>query len=190
MSYPNLAPDQLIRALHLQPLAGEGGLFVQTYRSTETISEEALPERYAGRDPRDPKPFGTAIFYLLTAVPGSFSALHRLPTDEIWHFYLGDPLEMTLLFPGGSSRQVILGQDVLNGQFLQFTVPRGVWQGARVAPQAAGLPQSAGTIRAAFSLLGTTMAPGFTPDDFEIGDRDTLLAEYPHERERILVLTR
>ncbi len=165
---------QLIRALDLQPLAGEGGLFHEMYRSVESIPAGALPERYS----QEEKPFGTAILYLLTEAPDSFSTLHRLLTDEIWHFYLGDPLELTLLLPGGQAEHITLGQDVLNGQRVQFTVPRGTWMGARLA--AGGQ----------FALLGTTMAPGFTPCDFQLGGRDQLLAEYPAEREQILALTR
>jgi uncharacterized protein len=108
----------------------------------------------------------------------AFSAFHRLPTDEVYHFYLGDPLEMTLLFPDGSSQQVILGQDLLGGQRIQFAVPRSVWQGSRLLPGGR------------FALVGTTMAPGFTNPDYEHGDRTILLAQYPDQREHILALTR
>jgi len=166
--------QELIRLLNLQPLPNEGGLFRQVYCSQDRIAGEALPERY----PRKEKPFGTAILYLLTSDPDSFSAFHRLPTDETWHFYLGDPLEMTLLYPDGSSRQVILGQDLFNGQHVQYTVPRGVWQGTRL--RAGGR----------FALAGTTMAPGFTDEDYEAEGAAGLLAVYPHERERILALCR
>lgn len=171
---PNLDIQQIIRALNLQPLPVEGGLFYQTYLSPETIPPGALPERYAGQE----KPFGTAIFYLLTADPDSFSAFHRLATDEIFHFYLGDPLQITLLYPDGSSRRILLGQDILNGQQVQFTVPRGVWQGTRLVPGGR------------YALMGSTMAPGYTDSDYENGLRADLLARYPHEHDAILVLTR
>lgn len=169
-------PDvqQIIHALDLQPLSMEGGLYRESYRSPESIPAGALPERYG----RESKPFGTAIFYLLTGHPDSFSVLHRLPTDETYHFYLGDPVEMTLLYPDGTSMQVILGQDLLAGQRVQYTVPHGVWQGSRLAPGGR------------FALLGTTMAPGFTPTDFEPGSRGALLEGYPSQHERILALTR
>lgn len=171
---PELDVQQIIHALDLQPLSMEGGLYRESYRSSEIIPAGALPERYA----RVSKPFGTAIFYLLTDHADSFSALHRLPTDETYHFYLGDPLEMTLLYPNGSAAQIVLGQDLMHGQQVQFTVPQGVWQGSRIAPGGR------------FALLGTTMAPGFTPTDFEAGDRAALLERYPAQRERILALTR
>jgi uncharacterized protein len=165
--------DQIIHALDLQPLAAEGGLYRQTWKSPQQLPAGNLPPASGGE-----KPLGTAIFYLLTGQADSFSALHRLPVDEIWHFYLGDPLEMTLLYPDGSSRQVILGQDVLHEQQVQFTAPGQVWQGTRLMPGGR------------FALVGTTMCPGFTPEDYEGGRRADLLAQYPHERERILALTR
>lgn len=165
--------EQIIQLLNLKPLPKEGGLYAETYRSADVLSDAALPARYPGAE----KPCSTAIYYLLTANPPTFSALHRLPTDEVYHFYLGDPLEMTLLYPDGSHRVVILGQDLLAGQHVQFVVPAGVWQGSRVA--AGG----------AYSLVGTTMAPGYTQDDYEHGDRAELLAEYPGARDHILALS-
>lgn len=194
---------EVIQFFDLQPLPVEGGLFRQTYRAAEEISPAALPGRYAGQpgetqgsaagEAQDASshPIATAIFYLLTSLPAenapgnlapgnlaSFSAFHRLRSDEIFHFYLGDPLELTLLYPDGASRQVILGQDIFHGQQLQFVVPHGVWQGTRLV--------SGGR----FALIGTTMAPGYTDADYEHGERASLLAQYPHERERILALTR
>lgn len=165
---------QIIDLLGLRPLPAEGGLFIQSYCSSESIPPEALPGRY----PPHPKPFGTAIYYLLTNEPDSFSALHRLPTDEVFHFYLGDPVETLLLFPDGSSRIFILGPDLLAGQRPQLVVPQGVWQGSRLLPGGE------------YALLGSTMAPGFTEDDYEGGKRDVLINLYPHEAERIRQLTR
>ncbi len=180
----DLDVEKLIDLYRLQRLPVEGGLYRQTYRSQEEIPSSALPGRYREQDEENisPKPFSTAILYLLSSQlaggADSFSALHRLPTDEIYHFYLGDPLEMTLLYPDGSSRQVMLGQDVFSGQQVQFVAPRGVWQGARLV--AGGR----------FALVGTTMAPGYTNADYEPGDRELLLSQYPQEGERILALTR
>lgn len=165
--------EQIIQLLNLKPLPNEGGLYAETYRSADVLSGAALPGRY----PHKEKSCSTAIYYLLTTNPPTFSALHRLPTDEIYHFYLGDPLEMTLLYPDGSHRVVTLGQDLLAGQQVQFVVPAGVWQGSRVA--AGGL----------YSLVGTTMAPGYTQDDYEHGDRAALLEQYPGARAQILALS-
>ena len=118
---------QLVDYFHLKPLADEGGLFTQTYRSAQMIPQSALPARYASH-----RPCGTAILYLLSAAAQSFSAVHRLLSDEIYHFYLGDPVEMLLLYPEGGSETIILGADVLAGQKVQFVVPAGVWQGSHL----------------------------------------------------------
>jgi predicted cupin superfamily sugar epimerase len=166
-------PKELIARLGLVPLPVEGGLFRQTYLADETLSATALPARY-GR----PKPLSTAIYYLLTAEADSFSAMHRLPTEEVYHFYLGDPVEMLLLHPDGRSEEVRLGPDVLGGERVQFVVPRGVWQGSRLRPGGA------------FALLGTTMAPGFDPADYEGGDRHRLVDAYPAAAALIRALTR
>lgn len=167
-----LTSQQIIEQLGLEPLPVEGGLFKQTYCSPETISREHLPERY-----QVDKPFGTVIYYLLTAEADSFSALHKLPTDEVYHFYLGDPVELLQLHPDGTSERVILGQDLLAGQKVQHLVPRGVWQGSHLIP--------GGT----FALLGTTMAPGYTPEDYVGGDAEELTGQYPDQAELIGQLT-
>jgi predicted cupin superfamily sugar epimerase len=120
-----LTADQIKTLFNLKPHPEEGGFFVETYRSTETLSRELLPNRYKGD-----RSFSTAIYYLLT--PGTFSTIHRLRSDEVFHFYLGDPVEMLQLWPDGSGRILILGSDILNGMEPQVIVPRGVWQGARL----------------------------------------------------------
>jgi hypothetical protein len=160
----------LIETLRLQPLPGEGGFYRETYRSSERVAATALPERY-----RADKEFGTAIYYLLT--PETTSALHRLPTDEVFHFYLGDPVLMLQLFPGGAGERIILGPDVLSGQVVQCVVPKFVWQGATLV--AGG----------GFALMGTTMAPAFDFADFELGNRAELLAQYREHAELINRLT-
>lgn len=162
--------DQIIKLLDLQPLPIEGGMFRLTYISSERYSDPS-------RSPQI-KALSTAIYYLLTAGPDSFSALHRLPTDEVWHFYLGDTVEMMLLAPDGRDEIVHLGPDLLAGQRVQYVVPAGVWQGARLA--AGG----------DFALMGTTMAPGFIESDYEGGERAALVAAYPDQAERIHDLTR
>src|SRR5712692_6943771 len=173
MNPKSLTAKQLIAHLGLQPLPVEGGYYRQTYRSDETLQREALPVRY-----RSSKAFGTAIYYLLTSAPESFSALHTLPSEEIFHFYLGDAVEMLLLFPDGRSERMVLGHDVLRGERVQFVVPRGVWQGSRLI--AGGR----------FALLGTTLAPGFDATDYVGGDREDLLRRYPAQAELIRPLTR
>jgi predicted cupin superfamily sugar epimerase len=165
--------DQVISCLNLRPLPVEGGLFRQTYIASETIPVSALPQRYP-----DSRPFGSAIYYLLTDEPDSFSELHRLPTDEIYHFYLGDPVEMLLLFPEGKGKRILLGQDLLSGQIVQQVVPAGTWQASRVL--AGGR----------YALLGTTMAPAFMLSDYTTSNGTALELQYPDYADLIHELTR
>lgn len=162
--------DDIIRLLDLKPLPLEGGYFRETYRSADTLPASLWPGRY-----RADKNAGTAIYYLLT--PDTFSALHRLPTDEVYHFYLGDPVELVQLGPaGGQVRK--LGNDLSAGLQPQLVVPRGAWQGSRLMPGGQ------------FALLGTTMAPGFDFSDYEHGERQLLCQRFPDFREWIERLTR
>ncbi|MCW7947301.1 cupin [Streptomyces hygroscopicus] len=158
-----MTPEDLIAHYGLEPIPREGGRFRQTW---------AGPERPDGR------PEGTAIVALLTAAPDDYSALHRLPADEVWHHYLGDPLELLLLAPDGGTRTAVLGSDVLGGQHVQFTVPAGTWMGGRVAEGGS------------WTLFGCTMAPGFTYGGYEHGDAAELTARYPAEAARIAGLCR
>jgi len=165
--------QEIIERLDLVPLPEEGGLFRQTYVASERLSQKSLPSRYVSD-----KPSSTAIYYLLTSESDSFSAMHKLPTDEVYHFYLGDPVEMLMLFPNGQSEVVQLGQDILGGQLVQHVVPRDVWQGSRLIPGGQ------------FGLMGTTMAPGYTDQDYEGGQADDLCMRYPEQAALIRQLTR
>jgi uncharacterized protein len=157
--------------LKLQPLPVEGGFFAETYRSQSTLSQRSLPSGYSGE-----RALSTAIYYMVT--PDTFSAMHRLKGDEVYHFYLGDPAEMLILKPDGSGETLLMGQDIASGMRLQHVVPGGVWQGSRLVPGGK------------FALLGTTMAPGFDPTDFELGARKELNTRYPAYAKLIAVLTR
>lgn len=173
MDASQLTARELIELLGLEPLAGEGGWFRQTWRSPDQVAAGVLGARY-----RRPALLGTAIYYLVTDAPDGFSALHRLPTDEVYHFYLGDPVEQLLLHPDGRAEWVVLGRDLRNGQRVQHVAPRDVWQATRLV----------GGGR--WALLGTTMAPGFDPTDYEAGRRQELAATYPDVAEAIAALTR
>lgn len=166
-----LSADEVRELLGLKPLLPEGGYFREAYRSAERLAGDALPERYVGA-----RSLSTAIYFLLT--PDTFSALHRLRSTEIYHFYMGDPVQLLTLWPDGSVRTFTLGTDLLRGMRPLVTVPRDVWQGSRL------------TSGGSFALLGTTMCPGFELADYEQGDRATLLAAYPRARDGILALTR
>ncbi|MCA9414960.1 MAG: cupin domain-containing protein [Candidatus Omnitrophica bacterium] len=162
--------EQIIQKLGLEPHPTEGGFFVETYRSEDVLPKEALPGRY----PSD-RNCSTAIYYLLK--PGTFSEMHRLPTDEIFHFYLGDPVTMLQLFPDGSSKTIVIGNDVLSGERPQVVVPKGVWQGTCLSEGGE------------FALLGCTVSPGFDFEDYESGNREKLIREYPDQEEMIARLT-
>jgi len=166
-----LTADEVRKLLKLEALAGEGGLFAEAYRSALRLPKEALPKCYSGD-----RPLATAIYYMLT--PETFSAMHRLKGDEVYHFYLGDPVEMLMLKPDGSAEAILIGQDISAGMRVQHKVCGGTWQGSRLA--AGGK----------FALMGTTMSPGFDPADFELGDRDELSARYPMYAPLIAMLTR
>jgi predicted cupin superfamily sugar epimerase len=165
--------DEIKTALRLKPHPIEGGFFRETYRSSGGIPASALPSDY-GRDAD--RSFGTAIYYLLT--PETFSEFHRLPTEEVFHLYLGGPVRMWQLFPDGATRMVVLGTDILAGQQPQVVVPPGVWQGSYVEP---GAP---------YALLGATMAPGFDYGDYVSGERAMLIECYPEIADEIRRLTR
>lgn len=162
---------EVIEHLGLQPLQGEGGFFRQTWNAPERLTPGVAGVRVE-------KAVGTAIYYLVTDAPDGFSAMHRLSTDEVYHFYLGDPVEQLLLYPDGRSDVLVLGSDLLNGQYVQHIAPRGVWQGTRLRPGGR------------WALLGTTMAPGFDVSDYEAGRRDVLVSAYPSRAELIRTLTR
>jgi predicted cupin superfamily sugar epimerase len=160
----------IINKLGLKPLHAEGGFFFETYRSTDIISKECLPGVYING-----KNAATAIYYLLEGK--SYSHMHQLPTDEIYHYYYGSFLEMLLLYPNGSGEKVILGCDFENNIFPQIIVPRGTWHGSRLVDENG------------FCLLGTTMAPAFDFSDYIHGDRISLINQYPQFEKEICELT-
>ena len=154
-----MTAEEVIALLDLQPHPVEGGFFRETYRSSEVLPHSLLP-RNTG-----PRSLATAIYYLLT--PKTVSALHRLPTDEIFHFYLGDPVRILQLWPDGTVRTLTLGTDLQAGQLPQTVVPGGVWQGSHLVDGGK------------FALLGATMAPGFDYADYAAGKREELKRIWP-----------
>jgi predicted cupin superfamily sugar epimerase len=166
-----MTADEIKKLLNLAPHPCEGGSFIQTWCSKEVIPHAALPARY----PADRRA-GTCIYYLLE--PDTFSEMHRLASDEIFHFYYGDPVEMLQLMPDGSARTVILGNDLARGQRPQLIVPKNLWQGSRLLP--------GGQV----ALLGCTVSPGFDYADYETGRRGSLLRDYSQFPDLIRTLTR
>ena len=116
----------------------------------------------------------TAIYFLMR--PGDFSALHRLSGAELWHHYAGAAVEMLLLEPEGAVHRPVLGDDLAGGQRPIVAVPAGVWMAAGTTGD--------------WSLTGTTMAPAFEPDSFELGDADKLADAYPEAAADIARFTR
>jgi uncharacterized protein len=170
---PRPTAAALIEHFNMARIPQEGPWFVLTYNSADVLARGALPGRYDS-----PRAAGSAIIALVTKT--DFSAMHRLKTDEMWHYYGGDPLEMLILHPNGNGEVVVLGSDVLAGQKLQYVVPRGSWQGAR--------PRGKG--RDSYAIFGDTLAPAFEYSDFEMGYRDELQKAYPHQAALIEQLTR
>lgn len=153
---------ELIDHFGMSPLPVEATFFVSTYRSPTEIDSGG--------------PVGTAMLGLYTDEPPSRSLFHRLAFDEVWHFHLGDAMRLVLLHPDGSSRDVILGPDVLAGQQVQFVIPAGVWQAGELMPGGR------------WALFGCTMAPGFVSNCFEGGRVSHLSATYPDRIDDILRL--
>ena len=195
--------EEIIKLLKLQEHPVEGGYFLETYKSSHTITRENLPPGYKERvapathevtkrysskkksshenkipihSSTDDRSFSTAIYYMLT--PGTFSEMHRLKGDEIFHFYAGSPVEMLQLFPDGSGKKVIIGNNIKQEEQPQVVVPAGVWQGSRLLPGGE------------FALMGTTMAPGFDFSDYQTGNKEELIRRYPHFEELITHLTK
>lgn len=155
----------VIQMLGLEPHPVEGGYFRRTYTSRGTLDL-----------PRGTRAQGSAIYYLLEA--GTFSEMHVLDSDEIFHFYLGDSVEMLQLLPDGRSALFILGPDLAAGQHVQLVVPAGTWQGTRLMGN--------GTM----ALLGCTVTPGFDFADYRNATAEELIAKWPHEEGRIRARTR
>ena len=160
-----MTADEIKALLGLELHPVEGGFFRRTYTSNSKV-ELARGVRAAG----------TAIYYLLE--PGTFSEMHVLASDEMFHFYLGDPVEMLQLYPDGRSALFTLGPNLMAGEHVQLVVPAGAWQGTRLKGEGK------------LALLGCTVKPGFDFADYRTGSYAVLSAQWPAEAERIRQLTR
>ena len=166
-----VTPEDVKKLLGLRPHPREGGWYVRSWESPEWVAASSFADaRYDG-----PRRTSTAIYYLLE--PGTSSEMHVLQSDEIFHHYLGDAVEMLQLFADGSAEVTVIGKDIAAGQKLQHVVPRGVWQGTRLVA-AEG-----------WALLGCTVSPGFEFADYTDASAEELIAKWPGEAERIRALT-
>ncbi len=154
-----------IKALKLVPHP-EGGCYRETYRSS-TMTEPA--------GFKDGRSICTAIFFLLQGK--EVSRLHRMRSDELWHFHCGSSLSLHIISPDGAYRLLQLGPDAEAGEHFQACIPAGCWFGATVNE-----PNS-------YSLIGCTVAPGFEFRDFELAAKGDLLAVYPKHKAIIEQLT-
>ncbi len=160
-----LNAETVTRLLGLEPHPIEGGRYRRTYTSGLTVETE-----------RGLRATASAIYYLLEA--GTFSEMHRLRSDEMFHFYAGDAVEMLQLWPDGSARRVVMGHDLEAGNEAQVVVPAGVWQGTRLVGDGK------------WALMGCTVSPGFEFEDYESGTAEELAAKWPREAAMIHALTR
>jgi uncharacterized protein len=160
-----MTAEEIKTLLQLEPHPVEGGAFRRTYTASGTV-ELARGQRATG----------SAIYYLLEQ--GIFSEMHVLESDELYHFYLGDPVEMLQLYPDGSAKVVVLGQGLARGEHVQLLVEAGVWQGTRLLGD--------GKV----ALMGCTLTPGFDFADYKNASAKELIGKWPDEAERIKKLTR
>jgi len=162
MSYTPSA-DEIIKTYGLQEHP-EGGFFKETYRSKQLLKQSALNGSHSGD-----RYIATAIYFLLKS--SSKSHFHRIRSDEIWHFYLGGPLNLVEITPDGRKIETKIGPNILQGEKLQYVVKAGHWFGA--------FPVESSP----YSFVGCTVAPGFDFSDFELGTRDGLQSLFPtHQR--------
>jgi len=167
-----MTAEEVKKLLGLKPHPREGGWYVRTYEAAELVAAEAFADgRYVGE-----RRTGTAIYYLLE--PDTFSEMHRLQSDEVFHFYAGDAVEMLQLREGGRGTILVIGNDLQGGQRPQVVVERGVWQGSRLVKGGR------------WGLLGCTVSSGFEFEDYETGERAELSAGWPEFAAEIAALTR
>lgn len=148
----------------------EGGYYRETYRSPGIIQKNALPDVYTGD-----RNYTTLIYYLL--VENDISCLHRLPSDEIWHFYFGSTALVHVIDIKGQLSEIRLGNNLEKGDVFHTVIKAGNWFGAEVLD------------RTSFSLFGCTVAPGFHFDDDEIGEREKLINSFPVHKDLITRMT-
>ena len=169
----NAAAREIIDALGLEPLPVEGGFYRVTWRSSDRLAADALPERY-----QSAKECGGAIYFLVTAE--AFSALHRLRSDETYYFHCGDTLELHCLDDKTGASIRLVGLPGTRDCAPQYTVPRGVWQGCRPRPGG----------QHGYTLVSTSMAPAYDDSDVEFAQRNALIRAFPEAESVIRSLTR
>lgn len=161
---------EIIQKLGLAPHP-EGGYFKETYRSKGTIKNDSLETVYKGI-----RNYSTCIYFLLTS--NDISAFHRINQDEIWHFYNGSPISLHTISEEGKHSEHLIGRDFSKGEVPQLVVPGGHWFAAEIVE------------KDSYALVGCTVSPGFSFDDFELPERDELLSRFPQHRNLISKFTK
>jgi predicted cupin superfamily sugar epimerase len=156
---PNLSAEQVRGALGLVPHP-TCGFVAETYRSADRVEPGGLPAPFA-----DGRPIGSALFFLVT--PDAPVHPHRIRNDQLYHHYLGDPLEVLAMYEDGTHALEIVGGDIRAGQRLQLFLPGGTFHTARLASEGR------------WHLGGSTEWPGVEPPDVETADVDALGARFP-----------
>lgn len=162
--------ETLVKELDLLPHP-EGGYYKETYRSEGKVAQTCLPSDFKGA-----RNMATAIYFLIDK--GNFSALHKIKSDETWHFYYGDALEVIEINEQGILTITQLGTNILEGETFQYTVKANTWFGSRVSENGS------------FSLVGCTVYPGFDFNDFKLANREDLINLFPKHKNIIVELTR
>ncbi len=139
----------------------EGGYYKEVYRASGSIEQQALPESFSGS-----RNYATSIYFLLKS--GQYSAFHKINQDEGWHFYAGTSLTLHLISPDGDYSQVIVGQNIEQGEHFQYYVPAAYYFAAEI------------NVDNSFALVGCTVSPGFDFADFDMPNKTRLLTLYPH----------
>lgn len=179
-----ISPAEIIKKLHLQPNPAEGGFFAGTYNSAVQLPVKDLPGFATTPATR---PLCGAIFYFIDT--STFSALHRVTGDMIYHFYSGHPVEMLLLHPDGSSEIATFGNDLASGQLPMKVIAGGTWLGSTLLHAGSGRPSASKPLpKSAYTLMGVTMAPGFDPADYTIAKRTDILKQFPDPKIKNLII--
>lgn len=158
----NTTAEEVIRALNLRPLTPEGGHFSRIYQSERT-TQLTRGQRY----------LGTSIYYLITA--DNFSLLHRVQSDEIYHFYAGAPAELIQITEQGKLTTTTLGANLKAGECPQLVIPAKTWQAVKIKNPKLN----------DWTLFGATCVPGFEYEDFELANRESLIRAFPHLKAEI-----
>lgn len=165
-----LTANALIKQFNLLPHP-EGGYYKETYKATEYIVKNALPERFQAD-----RFFSTAIYFLLEK--GNFSAFHKIKSDECWHFYAGETLLVYVIHSKGNLEIIRLGNNIEMGEVFQYVVPANCWFASEPAADTN------------FSFVGCTVAPAFDFADFELAKANELIQEFPQHENIIQRLCR